>query len=135
MTCLLWKFGKLLPRIQSCENTSFWGRKWTNCLKAFFFQEIIMIFMPLFFPFLCKIFKKSLARIQSYDCMSFSAQNGPIAINQFFLWKKFQCNFDVPISLFDRAKFSKNLKSRWVMAMHHFEPMAYFPWIFLEKTI
>ena len=103
--------------------------------KQIFFQETIMIFMSLFFPFLWKIFKKSLVRIQSYDSMSFSAQNGSIAINQFFLWKKLQCNFDVPIGLFDRAKFSKNLKSRWVMAMHHFEPMAYFPWIFLEKTI
>ena len=69
-----WHFslGKLLKRflqwIQSYEDVSFLGPKWSTCLKQFFWKKSLISFLSTYWPLLlCKIFKKFLQQIQSSE--------------------------------------------------------------------
>ena len=107
--------------------------------QIIFFHETQLIkfscaYWPLSF---CKIFKKFLGPIQSYEDVPFSGPKWPICHEQNFFGTNHYYYFHLPIGPFHCAKFKKILTADpelWGCAI--FGPkMAHFPkWEFFQKT-
>ena len=90
-----------------CSQTIF-GTKMTHLTKIVFFKKPLNKFSCTSWPLsLCKISKKSLKWIQSYD-VSFSYQNGTFAPNKNFFKKTINISsMYVPLGPFHCAEFQK----------------------------
>ena len=76
----------------------------------FFLQKQLMKFSSTYWPLsFCKILKKFLGPIQSYEDVHFLAQNGPFVMNKTFLGTNHYYYFHLPIGPFHCTKFEKIL--------------------------
>ena len=120
-----------------------WNRKnWPKKIKFpqmnFFLQKQLITFSCTYYPLsFCKILKKFLEPIQSYEDVPFSGPKWPICPEQNFFGTNHYYYFHLPIGPFHCAKFKKILTADpelWGCAI--FGPkMAHFPkWEFFQKT-
>ena len=120
-----------------------WNRKnWPKKIKFpqmnFFLQKQLITFSCTYYPLsFCKILKKFLEPIQSYEDVPFSGPKWPICHEQNFFGTNHYYYFHLPIGPFHCAKFKKILTADpelWGCAI--FGPkMAHFPkWEFFQKT-
>ena len=73
----------------------------------------------------CKIFKKFLWLIQSYEDVPFSGPKWPICPEQNFFGTNHYYYFHLPIGPFHCAKFKKNsYNGSRIMTMHHFKAQS-----------
>ena len=108
--------------------------KRSNCPKLPQLIKFSCTYWPLSF---CKILKKFLGLIQSYEDVPFSGPKWPICHEQNFFGTNHYYYFHLPIGPFHCAKFKKILTADpelWGCAI--FGPkMAHFPkWEFFQKT-
>ena len=88
----------------------------------FFIKKKLIKFSCTYQPLsFCKIFKKFLGLIQSYEDVPFSGPKWPICPEQIFFGTNHYYYFHLPIGLFHCAKFKKNSHSgSRIMKMRHF---------------
>ena len=80
-------FKKFSQQIQSYEDASFLGPKWSIC-PNFFLEKLLTSFSSTYQPFpLCKILKKFFHRIQSYKDVQFLGPKWPISPTDNFFRK------------------------------------------------
>ena len=76
----------------------------------FFLEKQLIKFSCTYWPLsFCKILKKFLGLIQSYEDVPFSGPKWPICPEQIFFGKNHYYYFHLPIGPFHCAKFKKNL--------------------------
>ena len=86
------------------------GPKWFICPKQNFFLKKIISFSSTYWPLsFCKILKKFLEPIQSYEDVPFSGPKWPICPEQNFFGTNHYYYFHLPIGPFHCAKFKKIL--------------------------
>ena len=100
------------------------SKKWPNMIKLpqmnFFLEKQLIKYSCTYVSF-CKIFKKILEPIQSYEDVPFLGPKWPISPEQNFFGTNHYYYFHLPIGPFHCAKFSKNSSSKSrVMRMCHF---------------
>ena len=120
-----------------------WNRKnWPKKIKFpqmnFFLQKQLITFSCTYYPLsFCKILKKFLEPIQSYEDVPFSGKKWPIYPERNFFGTNHYYYFHLPISTFHCAKFKKILTANpelWGCTI--FGPkMAHLPkWEFFQKN-
>ena len=89
--------------------------------KNFFWKKILISFSSTYWALsFCKIFKKFLGSIKSYD-VPFLAPKGPFVMNKISLVQTIIITFIYLLTLFIVQNFKKNSYSgSWVMRMHNF---------------
>ena len=116
---------KILRVDQELWNQTIFGPKMAQLPKMISFSEktIKLIFMYLMAPFICKISKKFLEWIQSYDEVPFQAMtNDPFAPNKIFFKKTINISFLCLLAPFivQNLKKTRQSQSR-VTRMSHFQ--------------
>ena len=88
----------------------------------FFLEKQLIKFSCNYWPFsLCKILKKCLRQIQSYEDVPLLDPKSPICHKQIYFGTNHCYYFHLPIGPFHCAKFQKNsYKESRVMRIHHF---------------
>ena len=88
----------------------------------FFLEKQLIKFSYNYWPFsLCKIFKKCLRQIQSYEDVPLLDPKSPICHKQIYFGTNHCYYFHLPVGPFHCAKFQKNsYKESRVMRIHHF---------------
>ena len=99
-------FKKFLEPIQSYEDVPFSGPKWPLCHEQNFFgtNHYYYFHLPIGLFHCAKFFKNSYSKSRLVRMRHFWAQNGSLATNKFFFWKKLY-HFHSPIRPFHSAKF------------------------------
>ena len=87
----------------------------------FFLEKQLIKFSCTYWPLsFCKILKKFLGPIQSYEDVPFSGPKWPICPEQIFFGTNHYYYFHLPIGPFYWAKFKKTYSISRVTRMHHF---------------
>ena len=88
----------------------------------FFLEKQLIKFSCTYWPLsFCKILKKFLGPIQSYEDVPFSGPKWPICYEQNFFGTNHYCYFHLPISPFHCSKFKKYSYCRFrIIRMRHF---------------
>ena len=103
-------FKKILTANRVMTMRHFWAKNGSFApKKSFFWKKLLISFSSTYWPLsFCKILKKFLEPIQSYEMCHFRAQNDPFLLNNFFGTNHYYY-FHLPIGPFHCAKFKKIL--------------------------
>ena len=104
-------FKKILTANRVMTMRHFWAKNGSFApKKSFFWKKLLISFSSTYWPLsFCKILKKFLEPIQSYEDVPFSGPKWPICHEQNFFGTNHYYYFHLPIGPFHCAKFKKIL--------------------------